>query len=170
MKKKEPTISPLSPSPRHNGCEGCFITLSNGMVALVDPEDFERVNRLKWCSTNKQGNTFYARNGNVKMHRFILGLKKGDSSVDHINRNGLDNRKSNLRFATQRENVWNRGKQKNTTSRFVGVYWDSEKKMWCSRIGRTFLCRTRIEVVAARVYNYWASNMRGEFAFLNKVA
>jgi hypothetical protein len=83
------------------------IPLTQGKVAVVDEEDFDRLNKHKWYAC-KNGNTFYAlRKSNVNgkrltilMHREILGLKPGDPGVDHRDGNGLNNRRKNLRLAS----------------------------------------------------------------------
>lgn len=89
-----------------------LIPLTQGKFAKVDDEDFEKLSIAKWF-TLKIYNTFYARSkfkGKkvVYMHRIILGLKNGDGIIiDHINGDGLDNRKINLRKVTQRVNLQN---------------------------------------------------------------
>ncbi len=95
------------------------VLLSNGLVAIVDDADFDLVAGTRWYGA-PGANTFYAVNRNVRehgkqttlyMHRLILGLGRfvmGGPEVDHLNRNGLDNRRSNLRVVTHRENAQNR--------------------------------------------------------------
>jgi hypothetical protein len=86
------------------------IQLPKGKIALVDDEDFERLNKLNWnpilCT-----NTYYAmRNDNGRfssMHREIMGNPKG-LEVDHIDGNGLNNQKSNLRSVTHKVNGQNK--------------------------------------------------------------
>lgn len=83
------------------------IELTRNKVALVDDDDFEHVNAIKWyCTSNG-----YAAHKNgrkyVLMHRFIMGVEKLDE-IDHINRDKLDNRKNNLRIAPRRINLLNR--------------------------------------------------------------
>lgn len=80
--------------------------------ALIDLDDVERCRQYKWYA-RKTRNTYYAMasvapNKKVFLHRFIMGYFGGDD-VDHINRNGLDNRKSNLRIVTHQENACNNG-------------------------------------------------------------
>jgi hypothetical protein len=68
------------------------------------------------------------------MHRAILRAGDGHN-VDHIDGDGLNNRRSNLRFATTAQNSANRGKQKNNTSGFKGVRWHKRDKRWRAVIG-----------------------------------
>lgn len=103
------------------------ISLTRGKVALVDDEDYERLSKYKW-SLNSAANLFYARgwipgedgvkSSQMYMHGFILSVPVG-FEVDHINGDGLDNQKSNLRVVSHRENCQNRHQLK--TSRFPGV-------------------------------------------------
>lgn len=93
------------------------VTLTQGKVALVSDEDYERVSQFKWCASNEsRGCKWYAvrfeyKNGvkiKIRMHRFILGLSpKPDDGmvVDHINHESLDNRRENLEVITQAENM-----------------------------------------------------------------
>lgn len=82
------------------------ITLSNGGTTLVDEEDFERLSRFRW-SHSPLGYVQAWVDGKVMlMHRLLMNAQKGDE-VDHINRDKRDNRKSNLRFATRRQNMLN---------------------------------------------------------------
>ena len=115
------------------------IPLTQGKYAIVDPDDFERLNKHKWCAV-KSCNTFYAgrtiyvgkKNISIRMHRQILHPPE-NLFVDHINHNGLDNRKANLRPATRSQNSRNRIiiRRKNSTSKYKGVRWDKNKKKWC---------------------------------------
>jgi len=79
-------------------------------VAIIDLDDVERCSCHKWMITEMMGNTRYVKaiidDVNTGLHRFILNAPEG-SVVDHINRNGLDNRKANLRFVSTSENCVN---------------------------------------------------------------
>lgn len=89
------------------------IKLTQGKCALVDDEDYERVNQFKWTAEKcSKSENYYARNRtiNTKMHRLIMGIGKSSLVVDHINHKTLDNRKQNLRVCTQAENLRNRKK------------------------------------------------------------
>lgn len=68
------------------------------------------------------------------MHRVIMGTEEG-KVIDHINGNGLDNRKANVRFATVQQNGWNKRKQwGDYSSKYKGVHWAKERKQWRARI------------------------------------
>jgi len=95
-----------------------------------------------------------------------------DVLVDHINHNGLDNRKANLRFATPQQNTWNRrclSRCKGT--KYIGVSWDKQSRKWRVRIlvdGKSrFLGYFEDEKEAAKAFDRAAKEHRGEFAFLN---
>ena len=141
-------------------------------IAIVDDQDFDRVNAINWYplrSTNSY--TDYAYNVIVGlMHRFILDVPS-EVSVDHINRNGLDNRRENLRPASVAQNQQNRKKAQGTSSKYKGVSWNKERQLWHAYIhvsGRMkYLGRFQNEVEAALVYDDAARLYFGEFARCN---
>lgn len=102
------------------------------------------------------------------MHQLITGRKY----VDHANRDGLDNRRSNLRPATGSQSSANRRKQKNNTSGYIGVYWHERDGKWIARVrgknGRVvWEMRFDDPEVAARARDAKALVVFGEFAVLN---
>lgn len=118
------------------------IPLTQGKFTVVDDEDYEWLMQWKWFAV-KAGKTYYARRASYKngrlspipMHREILGLLYGDGTLgDHRNRNGLDNRRNNLRVASAQLNCYNKGMQKNNTSGFRGVTWDKRSEQWLAQI------------------------------------
>lgn len=113
------------------------IQLTQGKVALVDEEDFERLNQFKWCA-HKDCNTFYAkrwisRNAMINMHHEILGYPLKGFMTDHQNGQGLDNQRHNLRFVTNRQNCQNK-KNMIKASQYPGVSWHNRSGKWRARI------------------------------------
>ena len=155
------------------------IKLTQGKVAFVDDEDYERVNQFKWCA-NKIGNTFYAArairiNGKKtiqKMHMFILGDTPGKPQIDHKDGNGLNNWKLNLRPCTNQENAMNQRKpNKNCSSEYLGVYLHKSTGKWLARIQidgkRKHIGYFGNEIDAARAYDAAKKKHSPEFAKLN---
>lgn len=119
------------------------IPLSQGQFASVDDGDYEALSVFKWHAVKIRG-IFYATRGqwnpktkdikNLSMHRVVMNAPKG-RLVDHINHDGLDNRKANLRIPPgngRRENALNRKKElmSSNTSGFTGVCWHKQKRKW----------------------------------------
>lgn len=152
-----------------------------GLVALVDDEDYELVSRWSWRLKVKKGKYFYARaarwrNGmdtDILMHTLLLSPPP-EMFVDHVDGNGLNNQRSNLRLATNAQNQANQNARQGGTSRFKGVYYDRHhkgQKPWRARItkaGRKYsLGRFATEEEAARSYDAAAKEIFKEFANLN---
>lgn len=114
------------------------IPLTKNMVAIVDDEDFARVSQFSWHAV-KGGRTYYAtahipgKSRQIPMHRMILGTPDG-MVTDHINGNGLDNRRANLRACTHQENMLNQRKRITNTSGYPGISWDKKRKKWYTSI------------------------------------
>lgn len=155
------------------------IRLTQGQVAIVDDEDFERLAQFKWYAL-KHPKGYTARrnvrlpNGKqttIKMHRFIMDAPPR-MDVDHINGNSLDNRRQNLRLATRQQNCFNSDKSgMNKSSRYKGVSILRRLNKWQAAIvinGRKrYLGLYESEVVAAEIYDRAAVYYHGEFAKLN---
>jgi hypothetical protein len=115
------------------------IQLTQGKVALVDDEDFQVLNRLRWCVHKRKGGVYYAirfisiKNKSYKqwMHRMILPPPEG-KEIDHIDGNGLNNQRSNLRIVTHRQNCQNIHVVK--TSKYAGVCYNKRDKRWNAQI------------------------------------
>jgi len=168
---------------------------------FISPEDKEILQYCKWYITGHQpsrhSRTLYCVGQKTnrmvseglgkfgtqpKIHRLIMSrmlgrdLKKGEH-VDHINGNGLDNRRSNLRISSNSQNHANTKKQRgNYSSKYKGVCWIKNVKKWAAYIGsnkkgsivkRKYLGYYKIEEEAARAYDKAAKEHYGEFAGLN---
>jgi hypothetical protein len=156
------------------------IPLTQGKVALVDDEDFEYLNQWKWYS-DRHPNLCYAsrrvpleqgKQTSIGMHRQILGLLHGDKrQVDHINHNGLDNQRHNLRICSCSENQGNQRLNKKNTSGYKGVVFDKRKKMWRANIKhgghRITIGYFHFPIDAAKTYDAKAKELRGEHVCLN---
>ncbi len=157
--------------------EYCKIPLTRRMYAKVDPEDYCWLTQFRWHYV-RTSRTFYAvrssyrggRSCKIWMHREIMGTPKG-LVCDHVNHNGLDDRKHNLRNCTVAQNNLNRLRYRNGRSRYKGVWWSKSVQMWGAEIQARgeaeFLGYFVHEVQAARAYDAAARRLHGEFAFLN---
>jgi hypothetical protein len=146
-------------------------------VALVDDADYEWLNQFRWTAFISNCTVYAKRVVDFKtilLHRVILGLTNNHVGIDHINGDGLDNRRDNLRIATQSQNTRNRKKSKlyrgkSTSSVYKGVYWDKARHKWVASSLNVYLGRFVTEKDAARAYNEYAIGHFGEFARLNNV-
>lgn len=109
------------------------------------------------------------------LHRLAYLFMEGEmpNFIDHINHAPADNRWSNLRNCSHRENLSNRGKQANNTSGFKGVSWCKNRNKWEGHITvnrkKCFLGYFDDLIEAAKKYNKSAIEFHGEFAYLNEV-
>lgn len=156
------------------------ILLTQGKIMLIDDEDYELMRSYKLCAhKDVHGTTWYALGTNngkqFRVHRFILNLKPNEC-CDHINGNGLDNRRCNLRIVTEQENCYNRKKSityagRPCSSKYKGVNLDKQYNLWKSSIQidkkRIYLGPFKSEEDAARAYDMAAKKHRGEYAKLN---
>ena len=150
------------------------IKLSCGKWAIVDAADYEQLSEYRWCALEK-GRSWYAktlnRNGTIlSMHRLILNAPKG-LFVDHINHNGLDNRRENLRLCTRLQNSRNRLPSRGGTSKYKGVTRSKRRKKFMAEIRvnqkKQYLGYFDSEIEAAKAYDKKAKELFGEFAYLN---
>lgn len=149
------------------------IALTRGYVALVDDDQYERIAACKWYAAVQPNYVYAARCSNkriVWMHRVILDARLGEN-VDHVDGDGLNNQRSNLRLATRSQNQQNQRKKSPASSRFKGVSWNKGNRKWESNIQhhhvRSHLGSFTSEVDAAKAYDSMAYRLFGEFAKLN---
>lgn len=148
-----------------------YVPLTKGLEAVIDANDAQLVEGFNWFSQN----TYAARSIKdecgrrkiLRMHNLILGTKCG-FFVDHINRNTLDNRRQNLRYATASENQRNRGVSSNNISGLKGAHWDRSKGRWRPEIkanGKRYKLGYYLTAEeAAEAYAEAAKKLHGEFA------
>lgn len=152
-----------------------YIPLSQGERAIVDVEDYALLSEFNWYCQKSYGLCYAVRRvtkrgrpGVELMHRRILGLTDRRMLTDHINGNGLDNRKVNLRSAIHAENMRNRHKRVDASSKYLGVNWDNGRNRWIVRIRvngkRIHLGRFTHEIDAALAYDAAARYYHREFA------
>lgn len=155
------------------------IPLTQGLVALVDDEDYAQVCEFKWYAARYKHLVYAQREirrpdgsrTTLKLHNVIMP-PKGGLRADHRDGNGLNCRKNNLRYASNLQNGSNKRKTTSKrTSLFKGVYWASDRNKWRAAIrvsGKLInLGQFDSEADAARYYDEAAKNYFGEFAHLN---
>ncbi len=155
------------------GSDVRLIPLTKGKFAIVDRAKYEELNNKKWYV--QKGDGLYAihrhKGKTIWMHRMLMNAPR-EKKVDHRNNDGLDNRKENLRLATNSENNKNRRKMKGKfTSKYKGAFWDKRRKCWVARIyvnGKLIhIGSFKNEIEAAKAYDAAARKYHGEFAKLN---
>jgi hypothetical protein len=158
------------------------IKLTQGKIALVDDEDYEYLNQWKWHA-QKDGNRFYAlrtpplnsiaKTGSkvIRMHRIIMNTP-GGLEVDHIDHNGLNNQKHNMRNCTKKQNTQNMAKRINKIG-FIGVSFRKERNRFVAYVSdniegrKKHLGYYKTAIDAAKVRDIAAKQYYGEFANLN---
>lgn len=154
------------------------IPVTRGRFVIVDEGDYARLGGFRWHLHPGANGSAYAartvqrlgRKRKILMHREILGAPAG-VVVDHVDSDGLNNRRSNLRLANAAGNSRNRRSAVGSTSRYLGVYWDAPRQKWRAKIKHERrsreLGRFDCEADAARAYDAAAVALHGEFARLN---
>lgn len=168
---------------RRRAYQGLFvmakqIQLNKGKFAIVDDADFQYLNQWKWQALiAKSGNVYAQRTYLGKegkrcheyMHRVLMPVKATDV-IDHIDHDGLNNQRANLRICTQSQNLMNTKKVRGGL-RYKGVY--SDRGRYVARLvingkqKRVGSFGTMEE--AAHCYNKYALEVYGDFAYLNQV-
>ena len=147
---------------------------------IIDVEDYEKIKHLHWGKLTKirrgKDNSYAftrIKDKNIQMHRFLLNLTDPKIQVDHINHNPLDNRRSNIRIATNQQNNCNKRKSnlKKSSSEYKGV--SKNGNCWIAAIminyKRIHIGCYKTETQAAFAYNAAAQKYFGEFAYLNDI-
>lgn len=156
-----------------------IIQLTQGYDAIVDEQDYLVLRKIRWCVTinRKTGNRYAVGTINgkqVRMHRYLM-QPPANMLIDHIDGNGLNNCRSNLRIASASENLANVGMKKHNTSGYKGVHFTKQRSHldtpWAAYLGvlkkNRFLGYFETAKIAAKAYDAAAKLALGEFARLN---
>ena len=147
-----------------------LIPLTQGKFAIVDAEDYDHLMQWKWY-VNKRRNISYAvrdivvdgKKKSIWMHRLINDTPE-HLLTDHINGEGLDNRKANLRSVTHQENMINCGRWKKGGSKYRGVSWHKSNKCWIAQITvnckNTWIGSYKTELEAKTAYDVKRAEVR----------
>ena len=144
-----------------------IVPLSQNKLALVDADDFDRINSHKWCAHyNSHTKSFYAvrrgstAGGIIYMHREVV-LAQPDQQVDHLFHNTLDNRKVVLRICDQSQNNRNQRLRSDNAARVRGVSWCRYTRKWraCIRIDGKQKTIGRFDSLKDAEAAYWRANI-----------
>jgi hypothetical protein len=160
-----------------------LIPLNHEQFAIVDEEDFEAVSALSWFHYPDDKTSYAVRkikkpggtSCSLAMHTYIFMIQgiqiPPRHSVDHINGNGLDNRRANLRIVTIQQNALNRKLTIANTSGYRGVMWHKKSKRWRATLftnGKLHhIGAFKDKIEAAKARDAKAKELHGEFAVLN---
>jgi hypothetical protein len=158
------------------------IPLTQGLVAVVEDQDFAALSKFKWYAAKKRNGQAYAVRGDyslgrsrrttIHMSRCIIECAHG--YVDHINGNSLDNRRGNLRVCTNQQNSFNKTrttKRGGVTTKFKGICWHKRLKKWqaniCFNSRKIHIGYFDTEAEAACAYDQKCKHLFGQFAAPN---
>lgn len=164
--KRHAVVQPLGQSYR-------YIPLTQNQNAIVDVEDFESLNRNNWCLWEGRNCRYAVRWEKrliIRMHREIMG--NSGPEIDHVDGDGINNKKSNLRACTHEENMHNSTRRVlNHHLRGANPVKGSKKSKWNSSIryrGETIYLGTfSTEIEAHAAFRAKAIELRGEFTRLD---
>lgn len=147
-----------------------YIALTKGAFTIIDEADYESANKHLWflgAGGYARRNGQYGTRSSIALHRELIKAPKG-KFVDHISGDRLDNRRANLRFATNAQNKWNAVQHRDNTSGFKGVSWAKQAKKWRAKICRFekqyHLGYFKTPAAAHAAYCAAAARLHGEFA------
>lgn len=165
---------------RHNPDGSTTLILSHQgqeLPCTIDTADYPTIKTLSWTIAKaKGGKTFYAVHWNRRVpgttrtkiytHTLIRSIEDREE-IDHVDRNGLNNRRNNLRSTTRRENMWNTGTH---SSKFKGLYWDTRNQKACANQNRktTPVCFASSSLVAKATrlsHPHWSCSNSSDAAY-----
>ncbi len=155
---------------------------------IIDTADWERLKEYRWhlfagkmhrypyaCTTRPDSRGGWRSCGKrrkrkrIYLHHAVMGNTKKGTVVDHINHNGLDNRKENLRAITHAQSMQNTRSHRGGSSKYKGVSRHRQSQKWRAMVNNEYLGLFECEHQAALAYNKRAIEVHGEFAYLNVV-
>jgi len=161
------------------------VVFKDGLQCSIDNQDYHFIEQYAWYIGKSSGrnNTYYVKSTSsdgvtIYLHRLILGITDKALKVDHIDGNGLNNTRTNLRLSSQSENNCNVAKRlkmngQSCYSQYKGVCRNKRKNKWVAYISfnniRKHLGYFEDECEAAKAYNIAASSTHGKFARLNNL-
>jgi hypothetical protein len=154
-----------------------LVNLSKGKFAIIDIEESDLVNQYKWCINDKQNNNYAIATKVIdnirhskRMHRVIMRVTDPSIIIDHINHNGLDNRRCNLRITTHQKVTVQSQVSNNKNTKHKGISFHKPSNKWRARISingkTTYLGYYINEIEAAYAYEKKAIELYGEFAHI----
>ncbi len=123
-----------------------ILKLTQNKVSLLDDIDFEKASQFKWYARKDSKYAFYAQRKfnidgtwkNIMLHRYLLN-PPADMYIDHINHDGLDNRRCNLRIVTHSQNHFNERIRTDNSSGFKGIHWNKKNNNWNVHLANKYL-------------------------------
>lgn len=160
------------------------LPLTKGYFALVDEDDYYWVSQFNWCAIELNGQV-YARRSKKKgtlrsnepyevyLHRVIAKCTDKSKVVDHIDHDGLNCQKNNLRICSAEENKRYTSSHKDSFSKHLGVSFDKSRNKWIAQLKhngvRVLSKRYDTELEAAQAYNKASLLYNKEFATINTI-
>lgn len=152
-----------------------LIPLTQNKFAIVDDTDYDWLNQWKWFSLNKKYAAKMDKRNMILMHRFIMNVDK-PKEIDHIDFNGFNNQRFNLRICSHSENIYHTRRFKNNTSGYKGVRlfnYDGREKQWqayiCPKNKFIHIGYFSTKEEAAIAYNEMAIKYYKKYSQLNKI-
>jgi hypothetical protein len=143
------------------------------LTVKVDDDDYFILSQFKWHTVFSSGNAYAAhqflindKRVSVSMHRLLIKIPDG-YIVDHIDGDGLNNQRSNLRICTKQENAMNARSDKTGSSKYKGVILQKGRRSYHAIIQGKYIGSFIDEIEAAKAYDKKAAELFGEFARLN---
>ena len=159
-----------------------LLPLTKDKFALVDDDDYYWLSQWNWFAVEIK-NIWYARRSKKKgvlrsnekyeiyLHRIVMKCSNINFVIDHLDKNGLNNQKENLRICTKSENNKHTSSHKNSSSQYLGVSYDKNRNKWSANLmnngKRILFKRYNTEIEAAKAYDITAKTQFGVYANLN---